>query len=125
MNLQWLDPISGIHDNSLFGLNFVQGTSIIMSVDVASKFADSSSTWIHNIIDDVSISLWLHTHYPICIEKMHACRASFVELYGTWIPENITSYCFVRNKHHYDRNMDVENMKKLVEIFLKGGCEQH
>lgn len=117
-NLQWLDPPCGIHDNSIFGLNYAQGTGIIMSVDVVSKFTDDSSTLLHNVIDDVSISQWLHTHFPICTEKIHAYKASYVELRGTFLPENILSYCFVRSRHNHDRNIDVENMKKVVAMIM-------
>jgi hypothetical protein len=67
--LVWLDPRSGVTTDNiekylLKDLFFFQGTCIILSSDVAKFILDNSNNLVHEIVDDVSIGLFIKTHLP-------------------------------------------------------------
>ena len=69
-NLQWLDEPFGITEETtqkykLKGLYYFQGTCIILSCDVVKFMLDNSEKFIREIIDDVSIGLFIkrYTHF--------------------------------------------------------------
>lgn len=69
-NLEWLDEPFGITEETtkkykLNSLRFFQGTCIILSCDVAKFMLDNSEKFIREIIDDVSIGLFIkrYTHF--------------------------------------------------------------
>jgi len=74
--LSWLDEISGITKETtqkynLNELNFFQGTCIILSFDVVKFMLGNQEKIIHEIIDDVSIALFIKTYmtplYDSCL----------------------------------------------------------
>lgn len=67
--LSWLDEGYGITKEnvekySLSNLLYYQGTCIIFSPDVVKFILDNSDKLIHDIIDDVSIGLFIKTYLP-------------------------------------------------------------
>ena len=67
--LNWLDEPFGITNDtsekySLQGLYFFQGTCIILSNDVVRYILNNLSKLTYDIIDDVSISLFIKTYIP-------------------------------------------------------------
>jgi len=69
-NLEWLDEKFGITEETtkkykLKGLYFFQGTCIILSYDVVKFMLNNSEKFIHELVDDVSIGLFIkrYTHF--------------------------------------------------------------
>jgi hypothetical protein len=71
--LKWLDPESGIVDDSHHGLYFASGTCIILSQSNAKKLVAEKEKLNYNVVDDVSIAIFFKEHNitpePICTER--------------------------------------------------------
>jgi hypothetical protein len=68
-NLNWIDVKYGITNENiekylLKGLKFFQGTCIILSSDVAKNIIENSDKLIYDVVDDVSIGLFIKTYLP-------------------------------------------------------------
>jgi len=63
-DLQWLDPQGGIHDESLWNTKYASGTSIMLSNDVAKHIVQNKQNIRHDIVDDVSIGVYIKTYLP-------------------------------------------------------------
>jgi hypothetical protein len=102
--LSWTDPISGIHDDKLFGTYFHQGTCIVLHKKAVQLLIENKSSIRMDIVDDVSLGEFF-SHYP--------------ELRG----EPFSSYLvneddggdslIYRNKSE-DRLIDIERMKSII-----------
>jgi hypothetical protein len=114
--LQWLDESSGIIDNSLFGTKYASGTSIIMSNDIATSLIESKHNIRHDIIDDVSIGVFMNTYLPHVFNE-ETPQAKFITVpykIDTTIIKN--DACFYRNRSSKDRENDLKNMKILCDL---------
>ena len=109
INLQWLDPKSGIKDNSLLGTLFASGTSIIMSNDVVNYLVQHKSKIRYDIVDDVAIGVFMTTYLPSAYYPQMA-QLWFVpkNVKPNQVPQNVV---FFRNRAYLNRHDDVKNMK--------------
>jgi hypothetical protein len=67
--LNWIDAKFGITQDNiekylLSGLCYYQGTCIILSCDVVKFILENHHNLIHDLVDDVSIGLFIKTHLP-------------------------------------------------------------
>ena len=108
--LNHIDIPSGIKDKSLWGMKYIQGTSIIMSKDIAKLMNTNKSSIRYDIIDDVAIGLFIKTFTNIVPIR----TASFFQIHpiNRSIP---TNYIFYRNKSNR-REQDIVNMKKIIYL---------
>jgi len=118
INLQWCG--SGIVDNTYFGLNFTTGIGIILSNDVVKHFIINKNKLDYSIVDDVSISIYLHKNIPECIDNfikyrhlMHNHYTNISDLNTYTFNKNIIFY---RNKTIDDRTSDILLMDHIVNI---------
>jgi len=120
LNLLWLDPKSGIHDKTLkelWNTRFVQGTSIILSNDVAKHMVKNKKNIRHDIVDDVSIGVYIKDYLP----------DSYYDKYYPVYLENINDKdnvdsrgVFFRNRTE-NRHTDADQMGMIVsELYNKG-----
>jgi hypothetical protein len=113
LNLNWLDPRAGIHNNSLFGTIYASGISIILSNDTVKYLITHKDKLRYDIVDDVSIGLFFKVYFPEVFIKGQQYKTS--ELYTNQITNhtNINDYVFIRNKSH-NRMIDIKIMKLIV-----------
>jgi len=116
-NLQWLDPKSGIHDETLWNTRYASGTSIILSNDVAKHMVNNKENIRHDIVDDISIGLYIKEYLP----------DSYSDKYPPIFLENINDKddvdsrgVFFRNRTE-NRDTDADQMEMIVsELYSKG-----
>lgn len=83
ITLNWLDFKAGINETtiqtlSLRGLKYIQGTSIILSKDTAEFILQHRSLINDELVDDVSIGLFIRNHLPHIYDKLKSSgKASF------------------------------------------------
>jgi hypothetical protein len=109
-HLQWLDNPSGIVDKSLWGTEYVSGTSIILSRDLADKMVREKSNIRHDIIDDVSIGLFMKDHTSL--SNLIAKFAFVPDYFDTDLIDSKTVFYRIRTDN---RKRDVENMQKICD----------
>ncbi len=122
LNLQWLDPPSGIKDKSLFGTIYAAGTSIIFSSDVVSYMIENTDKFRYDIVDDVSFGLFIYKYLPDAFHNLDKFIASFLVVNKNFNIKCTTNHVFIRNKIKIQDNMrgqDVLNIKKICEHLLK------
>jgi hypothetical protein len=121
MELQWLDPIFGIKDNTWFGTKFAQGTSIIFSKNVLSIILDNIDKIDFNIIDDVAFGIFIKKYLLNIKPKglneyfFHCYEYSDINLLSNIVFNS--DYIFYRNSNN-DRNIDIKQMKYIVDNLL-------
>ena len=137
LNLQWLDPNYGIVDDTLFGLNYIQGTSIILSKNIVESICNNKDKLNYKIIDDVSIGLFIKKyHNNIFVDthnlnkynniKVNVDQSVFMKSYGEGncleSIDNIQNknIVFYRNRSNLNK-VDMARMemisKCLIEIY--------
>jgi hypothetical protein len=117
-DLQWLDEKFGITDNTiqkyeLKGLYFFQGTCIVLSRDIIEFMLANSTQFIHELIDDVSIGLFIKTYLPSAYELL--------------FKDNRAKYSVLpRDKYNYDNIViriksfnDENDIKIMNEVFSR------
>jgi len=77
-NLQWIDKKYGIYDKRYFGLNFVSGLCIILSCDIVKNIIKNIDKINMNIIDDVTICLYIRDFHKIAYINQHKYKQSFI-----------------------------------------------
>ena len=77
-NLQWIDKKYGIYDKRYFGLNFVCGLCIILSCDIVKNIIKNIDKINMNIIDDVTICLYIRDFHKIAYINQHKYKQSFI-----------------------------------------------
>jgi len=97
--------------NSFYGLQFVQGTSIILSCDVVQCILENKNTIEYDIVDDVKIALLIR-------ELLNEAYTNFKnlkpELFATVRVNTFSNNCvFIRNSSQ-DRDNDADNMNIYV-----------
>lgn len=114
LNLQWLDPKAGIHNNSLFGTIYASGISITFSNDTIKYLINNKEKLRHDIVDDVSIGLFFQKYNPTILKKGKQFIST--ELYTNTVTKNtnINDYIFFRNKCS-NRTVDIKIMDLIVK----------
>ena len=108
-NLGWLDEKSGIIDNSLWGTEFIGGNCITLSKNVVIYILSNKDKLRYDIVDDVSIGLFISLYFPIALENGKKLLSPI--LYPRLsdkneIINNANNYIFFRN-HQLNRNDDI------------------
>jgi len=124
LTLNWIDKRGGIIDNSLFGTSFIGGRSIILSNDVLYSLLRNKDLLRNDIVDDVSIGLFITRYLPEAFENG---RKYLTDGYTCNINKlnELIEVCknnkiiFYRNKDDLDRNNDIIIMKLIYEIIYK------
>lgn len=112
LNLQWLDPINGIIDQKYFGLNYVQGTSIILSKDMVEFCLKHQDLFNLEVIDDVSFGIFFQKYKPQIYNNITQHNASFAIFDSkVSIKNDIPFIRFCTS----DRNKDILNMQDTVQ----------
>ena len=123
LTLNWLDPHGGITDESLKGLVYGSGTSIILASNTMKQFLEKKDLIRMDIIDDVAIGLCISRHLPnIKIENIFEKRFIFIpdvngdsnEINKLILDKN---YIFYRNNNK-NRNIDPIQIKQIID-FIK------
>lgn len=108
-----MDPSSGIVDTTFFGTQYVQGTSIILSHDVALHCVEHMNMFNIRVVDDVSFGLYMKYYFPEALPALSLYNASIC--INRKNSDNQTcDYCFFRNATE-DRLEDLKNMKSEIE----------
>jgi hypothetical protein len=63
-NLSWLDPSSGIFDNSYHGLRYGSGIMILMSPYLVKSILNKRHYLNFNVVDDIAFGLFMKEHFP-------------------------------------------------------------
>jgi hypothetical protein len=117
LNLQWLEVKANIKDKSLFGTLFASGTSIIMSKDVVNYLVQHKSKIRYDIVDDISIGIFMSTYLP---SAYYPQTAQFwvvpKNVKPNQIPHNIV---FFRNRAYKNRSKDIPNMRIVRNVLMK------
>lgn len=110
--LQWLDIPSGIVNNHYWGVEFVQGTNIILSkyaVDnLISDYINRSDTLDMNVVDDVAIAIYFaRNHKKYKSLTHHIISNQYKSLISTeWnIIVKIPGFVFIN-----DINVDIQSI---------------
>lgn len=112
-----MDPPSGIVDTTFFGTQYVQGTSIILSHDVALHCVEHMNMFNIRVVDDVSFGLYMKYYFPEALPALSLYNASIC--INRKNSDNQTCrYCFFRNVTE-DRLEDLKNMKSEIECIYK------
>ena len=100
--LQWLDPKFGIHDKSLWGTRYLQGTHMILTQNAVQKLVKEQDNLRYDVIDDVAIGLVLGSP----------------QQYGNMVSNGESGATCYRNKTEGARKEDVERMTHIVERLI-------
>jgi len=115
IELRWLDHASGVVDESLWGTKYASGTSIILSKDVAESIVQRKDQIRHDIIDDLSIGVFMTKFFPNTYGV--APLAKFFA-----VPFDIDERSFARDAAFYrtrtndDRTRDIQNMQTVHDM---------
>jgi hypothetical protein len=116
----WLDYKYGIYKETiekhkLKNFKFVQGTSIILSFDVANIILNNQHLLDKTIIDDVSIALFLRDNY----------QDTYNNVFYHEMSSSVNSYnpnaVFIRNNSYdienINRKLDIERITQILQHF--------
>lgn len=95
--LAWLDKAGGVIDETWFGTRYASGTCIILSMDLAYKMMKRRERFRKNLVDDLSIGVWMRENEP-----------------QVTIWSSKQTDWFYRNRK-VNREDDLKEMKKIVE----------
>jgi len=114
-HLQWLDEPGGIADKSLWGTEYVSGTSIILSRDLADKMVREKSNIRHDIVDDVSIGVFMKDKTSLTNPT-----AKFAFVSAEFDPDLIDSKTVFYRIRTDNRKRDAENMQNICDkLYLR------
>jgi hypothetical protein len=119
--LRWLDPSSGIIDQTWFGTWFSQGTLIGLSRKLCKSILECSHTLHFEVVDDVAIGIYYRENfYDGLIHGMSPNQ--FIQTHDTPLTTRMISKIHKklspvgwRNKS-LNREIDINNMKKIVNL---------
>lgn len=116
--LSWIDEKYGITKDNiekymLKGLCYYQGTCIILSSDVVKFILENHHNLRHDIIDDVSIGLFIRTHLPNAYLKdnLSGAKYSKIGINHSHVDDSV----IYRHKSMND-DADVQNMTNTFKI---------
>ena len=118
-SIDWMDYNFGINEDTTQKYNlhkfvFAQGTSIVLSFDVAKYILDNHELIHYEIIDDVAIGLLLRDHKPEAYNSIFRKKPQ----------RSINSYekdaIFIRNRSIIDddRGDDIERMSTIISTYF-------
>ena len=111
-NLQLLDPIGGICDNTLMGTDYVMGTSIIFSKDLIDVIINVNLRY--DIVDDVSFGLIMK---KLNI-KINTYITSYINISKLNLNQITNNYIFYRNKSE-NRYKDIDKIIYMIKLLKK------
>ena len=122
-HLKWLDEKFGINRNTLnlynlFNMGFFQGTCIMLSNDVFTFMLNNVEKLNYDIIDDVSIALFIREHLP------RAYLTSKLMPQATVIDEKnktYSKYSILFRHKTLDDNLDTEYINKTYQYICENG----
>ena len=97
---------------------YASGTSIILSYDVAINMVENIDKFRHDIIDDVSIGVYMKKYLPIVINNLIKYKATYLIFNRKIKHTDLKKYVFIRNRINMDetkRQDDLVNMEKTIE----------
>lgn len=118
MELSWLDHKYGINEENiekykLKNLLYVQGTSIILSFDVVEQILYHKNIINKDIIDDVSIAVFIRDKLPDTYKNIGCHTAKYS------INEYNDDCIFIRNKlFSQKREIDIERMTNIINTYF-------
>ena len=113
--LQWLDPTFGIVDKTYWGVTFSRGINIILSSDLVQNMVINKDKLNYSIIDDVSISIYLHENVPDAISNLLKYNVPYAYVTMDNYKEVQRNYMFYRNKSD-NRNNDIITMNHMLDL---------
>jgi hypothetical protein len=115
LDLQWIDKPGGIIDQTYMGTIFCSGTCIILSYALVENIVRNKEKFHYNIIDDVSIG-----HYLSQIENIKRINIapSHFSFEQHKLILNKNHLCYMNNFNKECRQVDVNNLKKIIENFI-------
>ncbi len=133
LQLQWLDPDFGIHDDSLFGLLFAQGTFILLSQSTVELLCsvDNHDLLDYSIIDDVSIGKFVHQfnkHIESQITdtndhaKIDAIRDN--EMIYIKLDNGNGTFLYTTAKPHFLQELPAETLRQIIVFRNKNICNR-
>jgi hypothetical protein len=122
MKLHWYG--SGIINDIHFGKIFTTGIGIILSNDVVENIIINKNKLDYSIVDDVSISIYLHENIPECINNCIKYNHFISNHYTNILDLNADAdadifnknIIFFRNKTIDDRNTDILLMDHIINV---------
>lgn len=96
--LAWLDPSGGVVDETWFGTRYASGTCIFMDRTLASDMTRRRHLFRTNLVDDLSIGVWMREHAPGI---------------PIWSADPSAPNWFYRHRQDH-REQDIERMQHLV-----------
>ena len=125
MELKWckLDN-PDVVKHQLYGLNFVQGSSIVWSYDVVCHFLNRIDEIPKNLSDDVAFAVFIRDKDAVSYESLAKHKLSFVSASLKHMDGSLSEIVFFRNRvypnyeMHEDRSQDIEMMDQIVKRFL-------
>ena len=119
-----LDPNFGIKDNSLIGTKFASGTSIILSNDVAHNIIKNKTKLRYDIIDDVSIAIYIKTYLPEIYKNINIYKLITDSTKRLLEPKDVNlNAFFFRNRINNNiekRSEDITNMIIVCSVYFRG-----
>jgi len=118
--LSWMDPRSGVHDETYFGTKYASGTCMIFSTDCIRRIIEKSYLMQYDLVDDLAIGVFIKNHLPYIGDPVLIHRFVFVpDLQGDedklkdFVQSN--DPIFYRN-HNGNRALDADQMSALTKI---------
>ena len=106
-----------IKERSLWGTKYIQGTSIIMSHDVVTFMIKNKSKIRFDIVDDVSIGIFIDHYLP---SAYYPDFASYFIVTQNLKPSEVKHrYVFFRNRAYKNRTGDVKHMRIIRNVLYK------
>ena len=103
LNLQWLDPRSGVVDDLWHGTKYASGTCIILSKKMFMSIVKHKAKLRKEFIDDLAIGIYIREYHPY----IQPVAIHPVAMDGSSI--------IYRNRSN-NRFVDVENMKEILKV---------
>ena len=120
LTLNWFDHKGGINEInieklSLRGLKYIQGTSIILSNDIAEYILQNSYLINHELVDDVAIGLFIRDNLPDIYRNLTSDKCCKYQV------NNFSNdVVFIRNnkfiKENINRDMDIERIINVIDF---------
>lgn len=115
--IQPIDIEKTLKDKKLMGIKYIQGTSIIMTPDVVSYIIKNKSKIRYDIIDDVSIGIFIDHYFPSAYYSEYPFY--FIVPQKLKPSEIIKKYVFFRNRAYKNRAEDIKHMKIIRNVLYK------
>jgi hypothetical protein len=117
-NLQWISENDGIYDKSLWGLQFYQGTAIILSKDIIESMCNNLTNINYTLVDDVSIGLYVKEYHINALKNLQISNCKFIFSQDNKNNDIIEDAIFYRNSRG-NRELDIDNMQIIMNKLLK------